>query len=590
MLQQRQCMKQEQPVQQNMLNSTGSLILVRNLMRICISEICYIRNIFPEDIFQQGNFAGISYKKLGSMGGKNKNSQDAQAIASWLQDDVFPAIEKEYVHSVSFCIYSLSGKKKKADKLLESYTIKLKFDRGHSVGLTTTRTHKMRNGHEEKSTSTIGDKELTKKDVIRMIRSLISMTNALEPLPENRMITMKLLFNDSCPDGYCTKYFKEGMHGLPLKFEQDALKIDIGRVSTGYHTVSLKLEAIEETIQSKTIVNNEELPERNETSIVDSYDENGISTKSEKPQHPAVSKSQVSDDSNKTQLTTVGDTQSSSQRKKSSQRKSKQKPVRPPSTTDVLTRIVEMPTTSITELCTMFSNLDRAKAKQMVNVFVQKKVLFENKNEGEFNVHAQDKDFFYDVIQYTHGAKRNSITERGLRNIFKITSDQAQAILLRFTSEKLLERKPGANFLGYSILHSEHSRLLVAKSVAHLKRRAHLSTMTDNVANSLLKLAATDKPVNFAKDQDIQRLRTPSEASTQDSSSSDEGDFNDETLSQPIYEPASQESTIASQSDGGTQTFSRQRKRAFANPITQMNMKKKHRKVALAAMKGSPVW
>lgn len=71
----------------------------------------------------------------------------------------------------------------------------MKFDRGHSVGLTTTRTRKMRNGQEEKSTSTIGDKELTKKDVVRTIRSLISMTNALEPLPENRMITMKLLFN-----------------------------------------------------------------------------------------------------------------------------------------------------------------------------------------------------------------------------------------------------------------------------------------------------------------------------------------------------------------------------------------------------------
>ena len=61
---------------------------------------------------------------------------------------------------------------------------------------------------------------------------------------------------------------------------------------------------------------------------------------------------------------------------------------------------------------------------------------------------------FIDVIQFTHGSKRNSITERGLRNNFKVTSDQVQAILLRFTTEKLLERKPGANFLGYSVLHS----------------------------------------------------------------------------------------------------------------------------------------
>lgn len=158
----------------------------------------------------------------------------------------------------------------------------------------------------------------------------------------------------------------------------------------------MKLEAIEETIRPKTIVNNEEASERNETSSIDSYGENEdinmdiatqlneettknqkpqnatfsnsqvfddsnrtqlttvgdsqIPMKNEKPQHSAFSKSQVFDDSNRTQRTMVGDTQSSSQRKSSSRRtKSKQKPVRPPSKTDVLKHIVETPTTSITE-------------------------------------------------------------------------------------------------------------------------------------------------------------------------------------------------------------------------------------------------
>lgn len=129
----------------------------------------------------------------------------------------------------------------------------------------------------------------------------------------------------------------------------------------------------------------------------------------------------------------------------------------------------------------------------------------------------------------------------------------------------------------------EHSRLLVAKSVAHLKRRAHLVKNTKNAANSLPKLATTETRANVVKTGGGKSQRTPSEASTHDSSSSqsDEGDFDDDILSQPIYEPASQESAV---------TFPRQRKRAFANPITQLNMKKKQRKVALAAMKGSPVW
>lgn len=67
-----------------------------------------------------------------------------------------------------------------------SYTYKIQYDT---------------NGSSALSTSFTGVKTLdcspehVKVQAIQMIRSLVSITNNLDPLPSNRLITMKILFN-----------------------------------------------------------------------------------------------------------------------------------------------------------------------------------------------------------------------------------------------------------------------------------------------------------------------------------------------------------------------------------------------------------
>lgn len=46
------------------LTPVQSCVIVKNMIRISISQICFIRNIFPEDCFSTKDYGGITIKQL----------------------------------------------------------------------------------------------------------------------------------------------------------------------------------------------------------------------------------------------------------------------------------------------------------------------------------------------------------------------------------------------------------------------------------------------------------------------------------------------------------------------------------------------
>lgn len=69
---------------------------------------------------------------------------------------------------------------------MHSYTYKIHYDPSGSSSLSTSFT-----GVKSLNCSP----EHVKVQAIQMIRSLVSITNNLDPLPSNRLITMKIMFN-----------------------------------------------------------------------------------------------------------------------------------------------------------------------------------------------------------------------------------------------------------------------------------------------------------------------------------------------------------------------------------------------------------
>ncbi|RHY06180.1 hypothetical protein DYB36_002449 [Aphanomyces astaci] len=185
------------------ITETQSLNVIKNLIRVSISEICYLRSriyyghtmlefmfydvvdLFPDEVFKERVYADMHIKCLAPQENSRVQSmQDAYSITEWLEAGAFDAMEKKYLLQLEFCIYAL-GKNKTPQNLLECYTYKIKeTSNGSTFSTSFTGTQNI-DSHPEK----------VKTQAVQMIRNLVSITNTLEPLPKSRYITMKLSYN-----------------------------------------------------------------------------------------------------------------------------------------------------------------------------------------------------------------------------------------------------------------------------------------------------------------------------------------------------------------------------------------------------------
>ncbi|CAM9474375.1 unnamed protein product, partial [Choristocarpus tenellus] len=81
------------------ITKSQSLTLVKNLVRISISTVCHIRNIFPAYCFQERAYAGMRIYQLDCASrdpSTNKTvvrDEQAYMLTQWLEYGVFQAVE-----------------------------------------------------------------------------------------------------------------------------------------------------------------------------------------------------------------------------------------------------------------------------------------------------------------------------------------------------------------------------------------------------------------------------------------------------------------------------------------------------------------
>ncbi|OXB65896.1 hypothetical protein ASZ78_008590, partial [Callipepla squamata] len=75
-----------------------------------------------------------------------------------------------------------------------------------------------------------------------LIRKLYLLMQNLGPLPNDVTLTMKLLYyNDVTPDDYQPPGFKKADSRGDLLFDGDPVNLKVGSVSTGFHTLKVKV-------------------------------------------------------------------------------------------------------------------------------------------------------------------------------------------------------------------------------------------------------------------------------------------------------------------------------------------------------------
>lgn len=209
-----------------------SVTLIRNILRSSISSISYLRYLFPEDNFTDTNLAGLKIKSL-----VPNSNPEIEAITNWLEKGAFDALQKHYLRALIFSIFSEPNN---PSSLIESYTFKFTYPEAGGVGMDLIASAK---GNKDKEISYMS-KDQIQQSWCTMIRTLITLSHALPPLPSERFLSMRLYYyDDLTPPEYEPPYFSNAKDTPNYEFIADAESIDIGSsVSTKYHSVSLRLD------------------------------------------------------------------------------------------------------------------------------------------------------------------------------------------------------------------------------------------------------------------------------------------------------------------------------------------------------------
>ena len=138
-------------------SSSASMATMKKLMRTTISAICYQRDIFPEDCFEDEAIDSMKLKMLPKLKSKSKTkdkrscrtrglSQQQQGASDddrnncrlfqeWIEDGVMEALEKQYLRTLVFAVFDGSdGTDAATAKLHECYVYKVKYT-DESVGI-----------------------------------------------------------------------------------------------------------------------------------------------------------------------------------------------------------------------------------------------------------------------------------------------------------------------------------------------------------------------------------------------------------------------------------------------------------------------
>ncbi|XP_008057140.1 HORMA domain-containing protein 2, partial [Carlito syrichta] len=206
-------------------NEHESLIMVKKLFATSISCITYLRGLFPESSYGERHLDELSLKILR----EDKKCPGSMHIIKWIQG-CFDALEKRYLHMAVLMLYT---NPQESEKVTELYQFKFKYTKeGATMDFSSSST----------SFESGTNSEDIKKVSVLLIRKLYILMQNLGPLPNDVVLTMKLhYYNAVTPYDYQPPGFKEGVNSHFLLFDGEPVSLQVGLVSTGFHSMKVKV-------------------------------------------------------------------------------------------------------------------------------------------------------------------------------------------------------------------------------------------------------------------------------------------------------------------------------------------------------------
>ncbi|PON50659.1 Winged helix-turn-helix DNA-binding domain containing protein [Parasponia andersonii] len=229
-----------QKVKEAQITEQDSLLLTRNLLRIAIFNISYIRGLFPEKYFNDKSVPALDMKikKLMPM------DAESRRLIDWMEKGVYDALQKKYLKTLLFCVCeAVDG------PMIEEYAFSFSYSGSDSqeVLMNINRSGNKKQGGTFKCNST---EEITpnqmRSSACKMVRTLVQLMRTLDRMPEERTILMKLLYyDDVTPVDYEPPFFRgctEEEANNP--WTKSPLKMEVGNVNSKHFVLALKVKSV----------------------------------------------------------------------------------------------------------------------------------------------------------------------------------------------------------------------------------------------------------------------------------------------------------------------------------------------------------
>ncbi|KAF7123223.1 hypothetical protein RHSIM_Rhsim12G0026000 [Rhododendron simsii] len=226
-----------------MLSTGFDLRQTRNLLRIAIFNISYIRGLFPEKYFNDKSVPAleIKIKKLMPM------DAESRRLIDWMEKgmlSVYDALQKKYLKTLLFSVCeAVEG------PMIEEYAFSFSYSSSDNqeVSMNIKRNGDKKQGGTFKYNSTT---EVTpnqmRSSACKMVRTLIQLMRTLDRMPEERTILMKLLYyDDVTPVDYEPPFFRGCTEQEAYNpWNKNPLKMEVGNVNSKHFVLALKVKSV----------------------------------------------------------------------------------------------------------------------------------------------------------------------------------------------------------------------------------------------------------------------------------------------------------------------------------------------------------
>jgi len=210
---------------EHQVSQLQSTAFMKKLLAIAVSNIAYMRVLFPEDAFCDRNLEGLNLKILKN----NKSCPPAVQMVDWLKG-VFDALDKKYLRTL---VLGMCRHSSDPNTLVEMYTFRFSYSDKTEM--------EIYNGDRKISSASTASQ--TKKATIALLHDLIVLIQSLSVLPEGVRVTMKLFYYENVtPKNYEPPGFKPSESDF-IRMEGNPSKFRFQTVSTKFHSLKVRFVA-----------------------------------------------------------------------------------------------------------------------------------------------------------------------------------------------------------------------------------------------------------------------------------------------------------------------------------------------------------